>query len=113
MEVLGFNPILLVAQLVSFGFLFLVLKKFLYSKIKKTLEDRREEIRQIAEKNTDAEKKLQDLELEKANLNIKNQEELRKLISESQKNADGLKKEILIEAQEKSKKIVDRSREVG
>jgi F-type H+-transporting ATPase subunit b len=111
MEALGLNPILLVAQLISFGILFFVLKKFLYSKLRKSLEDRRENIRQITVRNTEVEKKLEDIESQKNEMQKKNQIELQNLILETQKNAEQIKKEILEQAENKSKKMVDEASE--
>jgi F-type H+-transporting ATPase subunit b len=111
MEVLGLNPILLLAQLISFGILFLVLKKFLYGNLRKSLEDRRKVISQIAEKNIEVEKRIEELEAEKIKLEDKNQEKLRKLLLDSQKDAEEIKKDILIEAEEKSKKIIEEATE--
>jgi len=111
MEALGLNPILLVAQIISFGILFIVLKKFLYSKLKKSLEDRRESIRLISSNNQEVEKKLAALELEKNEMQKKNQLELQNLTQETQKNAEAIKKEILEQAENKSKKIIEEASE--
>lgn len=111
MELLGLNPILIVSQLISFGILFFVLKKFLYGKLRKSLEDRREGIRQITIRNTEVEKKLEDLETQKNEMEKKNQIELQNLILETQKNAEQIKKEILEQAENKSKKMIDEASE--
>ena len=107
MELLGLNPVLLLAQLVSFGVLFFVLKKFLFSSIRKSLEDRTEKIRQIQENNLEFDKKLQKFEDSKSDFEKKNQEELRKLLLETQKSANEIKKEILEQADLRSKKILE------
>ncbi len=106
MEELGLNPILLVAQLISFGVLFVVLKKFLYNNLAKSLSERREGIRQIGVKTNEVEKKLVDLESQKSELVKKNQVELRKIILETQKKSEDIKKEILEAADEKSRKMI-------
>ncbi len=106
MEELGLNPILLVAQLISFGVLFVVLKKFLYNSLAKSLAERRESIRQIGVNTTQTEKKLADLETQKSDLIKKNQIEIKKLIVETQKKSEEIKKEILEQADEKSRKMV-------
>jgi F-type H+-transporting ATPase subunit b len=111
MEALGLNPVLLVAQLISFGVLFFVLKKFLYGNIRKTLEERRESIKKISTDNTEAEKKLAELEAERTELEKKNQVELRKMILETQKNAEEIKKEILSDAEARSQKMVQEAGE--
>lgn len=107
MESLGLNPILLLAQLISFGVLFFVLKKFLYSNLRKSLEDRRKKIKSIETSNIEFDKKLVALDQQKVNLEKKNQEELRKLILEAQKSADEIKKEILEEADIRGKKMIE------
>jgi len=112
MEVLGFNSLLLLAQLVSFGIVFFVLKKFLYSKLKKSLEDRRESIAQIVVKNSEVETKIQELESEKVELQKKNQTEIQKLTADAEKNAEKLKKEVLDEADLKGKKMIKEAGEV-
>lgn len=106
MEALGLNPILLMAQLISFGLLFVVLKKFLYGNIAKTLEERRQTLRGITEKNDELEKNLVELANEKVNLEKKNKIEISKLILETQKSANGIKKDIIDQAEIKSKKII-------
>jgi F-type H+-transporting ATPase subunit b len=111
MEVLGLNPILLVAQLISFSLLFFVLKKFLYGKIRKSLEERRESIRQIGVNTSEIEKKLANLETEKVELEKKNQTELRKIVLETQKNAEEIKKDILSEAEVRSQKMIQEAGE--
>jgi F-type H+-transporting ATPase subunit b len=112
MEVLGFNSLLLLAQLVSFGIVFFVLKKFLYSKLKKSLEDRRESIAQIVVKNSEVETKIQELESEKVELQMKNQTEIQKLTADAQKNAEKLKKDILDQTDLKSKKMIKEAGEI-
>jgi len=107
MEQLGLNPVLLLAQLISFGALFFVLKKFLYSSIKKALDDRTEKIREITESTILFDKKLQKFEQEKVDFEKKNQEKLQKLILDAQKDAEGMKKEILEEADSRSKKVLE------
>lgn len=111
MDILGLNPILLIAQLISFGILFIVLKKFLYGKIRSSLEERRENIRKISIRSAEAEKKLTELETEKAELEKDNQVELRKLLVDTQKNAEEIKKEILESAEAKSQKIIEEAGE--
>jgi F-type H+-transporting ATPase subunit b len=111
MDALGLNPILLISQLISFGVLFFVLKKFLYGSIRKTLEERRENIRKIGISGTEAEKKLVELEVERTELEKNNQIELRKLLLDTQKNAEEIKKEILDNAEVKSQKIIEEAGE--
>lgn len=107
MEQLGLNPVLLLAQLISFGVLFFVLKKFLYSSIRKSLNDRTKKIREITESTILFDKKLQKFEQEKVDFEKKNQEKLQKLILDAQKDAEGIKKEILDEADSRSKKVLE------
>lgn len=107
MELLGLNPVLLLAQLVSFSVLFIVLKKFLYSSIRKSLNERAKKIKEISEGTALIDKKLQQLEEEKEEMKKKNQEELQKLIAETQKDAEEIKKEIIEQADERGKKMIE------
>lgn len=110
MEALGINPVLLIAQLISFGVLFFVLNKFLYSKVRKALEDRREAVRKAINNEQVTEKKIRELEEERIKLEKKNHAEVKALLATASKNAEDLKKEVLAQAEERGKKLVEEAR---
>lgn len=110
MEALGINPVLLIAQLISFGVLFFVLNKFLYSKVRKALEDRREAVRRAIDNEAVTQKKVLELEEERIKLEKKNHAEVKALLASAQKNAEEIKKEILAETDIRGKKMIEDAR---
>lgn len=110
MEAFGLNPVLLIAQLISFGVLFFVLNKFLYKKIRQALAERREQVRNTILSERATEKKLKEIEEERIKLEKKGQAELKTLLSEARKEADKIKKDIVAEADQRRKKLVSEAR---
>ena len=106
MEALGINPVLLIAQLISFSVLVLVLNRFLYKKIKQSLEERRELIKKTISHELETEKRIKALEEERLDLKTKNQTAVKTLLVEAKKDAEVTKKEILAEAEVKAKKMI-------
>lgn len=111
MEAFGLNPILLLAQLISFGVLFAVLNKFLYKKIRQALADRREQISRTISAEKTTEKRLKEIEEERVKLEKKNQTELKAMLGEARKDAEKMKKEILAEADARGKKLIEEAKE--
>lgn len=110
MEALGINPVLLIAQLISFGVLFVVLNKFLYAKVRKALEGRREAIRKAINNEAETQKKLQELSEERIRQEKKNHAEVKSMLATAAKNAEETKKEILAEADLRGKKLMDEAK---
>lgn len=106
MEALGLNPVLFLAQVISFLVLLAVLNKFLYKKIAKALEDRRESVRLSLDKQQEIEKRLKEIEEQNKEMRKSINLESKKVLAEARKEAEETKKQILEEATDKSKKIV-------
>jgi F-type H+-transporting ATPase subunit b len=111
MEALGINPVLLIAQIISFLVLWFVLNKFLFKMIKKALEDRRNGVKKIFDDKAELETRLAKLE--------KEQEEKRKemyalgkqLESEAKKAAEETKKEIVAKAAAEGERELTKAKE--
>lgn len=111
MDAFGLNPILLIAQLISFGVLFFVLKRFLFGKIQQTLKERRERIHHALTAEQVVADKLKELDEQQNRLQKKNQAELKSMLAETSREAEKMKKEILAEAEARSRKIVEDAKE--
>ena len=110
MESLGINPVLLVAQIVSFLILFFVFKKFLYVKIIEALEERRNNIKKTFSDKEELEKKLKNIEIE---LEEKRKETLlwRKGIeTETHKEAQKIREEIVSKAADEGDRELQKAR---
>ncbi|OGD09198.1 hypothetical protein A2397_04415 [Candidatus Amesbacteria bacterium RIFOXYB1_FULL_44_23] len=95
MEELGINPVLLVAQIISFGLLFVIFKKFLFGKIQESLAERRQAVEKMFEGKAEMEKKLQEFEAEREKRKAADEVEAKKLLAESKKEAAIKRSEIV------------------
>lgn len=111
MEALGINPVLLTAQLISFLALLAVLNKFLYKKLRRSLQERREMVAATLKQKEEIDKKLAGLEEERQILKKQNQSEMKTLLAESQASAESLKKETLAQTEARAKKILEQAQE--
>jgi len=62
MSALGLDPVLLIAQIVSFSILLIVLKTFLFSKIQNALDERRLAVKNIFRDQEEIQKRLEKIE---------------------------------------------------
>lgn len=111
MEALGINPILLIAQIISFLILFWVFKKFLFGFIQKALEDRREKIAKIYTDKIELENRLAKLETEQAEKMKEIQAWKKKFEAETRKEAEGIKNEIVNKAAAEGERELIKARE--
>jgi F-type H+-transporting ATPase subunit b len=111
MEALGINPVLLIAQVISFLVLLFVMKKFLYGYIQKALEERRSNIKKIFTDKEELEKRLTDLEMEQEEKRKELQKLSKKLEAEARVTADEIKKEIVAKAQLEGERELVRAKE--
>ncbi len=102
MESLGFDWKILVIQLINFGVLYVVLKKFLYTPILKLLDDRKKGI----EKSLSDSKKI---EVELAKL----EEQKNKILDEAKKDSNKLKDEMVRMASEEKRKILEEAKKIS
>ncbi len=110
MEKLGVEPIQLLTQIFNFVVMFLVLSKFLYKPILKSLEERRKKIEeglQYAEKmKTETEKN--EKKREEIITEAKNQ--ARKIIEEGKKSGRMIEAEIVEKAHKEAQEIIAKGR---
>ena len=111
LQTLGINPVLVIAQIVSFSVLLFILNKFLYKKIQIALEERRESVRLTLEKQEEMTRRLEAMEMQEKELRKKSQAEAREALAEAKKMAEEIRKQLLSEAEEKGKKLIDQARE--
>jgi F-type H+-transporting ATPase subunit b len=111
MEELGVNPVLIVAQIVSFLILFAVFKKFLFKFIQKSLEQRRANIKDIYTGKQETEKRLAALELEQEEKRKEMKEMTKKIETEAKKVALGIRQEILAKAHEDAEREVIKAKD--
>ncbi len=102
---------LLVASIINFVILLLLLKKFLYAPILKTLDERREMIKKSMENAEFIEKeKKKTEERVKSSLKLANEESL-KIINRAHLAAEKSKTDIIDEANQQALKIIERAKE--
>lgn len=100
MEILnqfGINPLLLAAQVVNFGILLLILKKFLFKPILKVLEERKSRIEGSL-------KNAEEIEIKLARTNEKIDQMLSQALEEGQKIREQSKKEAALFLEETKQK---------
>lgn len=105
-EIITVNIWQIVVSLLNLVILFLIVKKFLYKPIKKTLKDREEK---LEEKYTQAELHLAEAESKEQELNEKLSEAkdtAEQIVSEATANAEKRKAEITAEAQAEAENII-------
>ena len=105
-EIITVNIWQIVVSLLNLVILFLIVKKFLYKPIKKTLKDREEK---LEEKYTEADERLENAKNTEAELNEKLSEadkEAEQIVSDATVVAERRKAEITAEAQAEADNIV-------
>jgi len=104
---LGIEWKLLLAQIVNFVILFLVLKKFLYKPLINLMNKRRQKIIDGLEKAKKGEEEFQKIQEMRERELAKIQKEAEVLIQKAKEIGDKKQQEILKEAEEKTKKIIE------
>lgn len=108
MEKLGIQPLLLIAQIVNFGIILFVLKKYLYQPILKLLVDRKQKIAdslKIVEAAQEAEKQL-DKKKEEAKREAR--EEAKVIIMNARRQAEQLQAEMKEAARKDIKQVKEK-----
>jgi F-type H+-transporting ATPase subunit b len=114
MEILktfGFNPLLLIAQIVNFVIVILLLKKFLYKSILDTLKKRETTIKEGLAQAEEARKMLEDTNKKEKAVLKKAQEEARKLIQDTKKQRDIILKQAEESAREHATAILTEAKQ--
>ena len=102
MEALGIDIKLLVVQIINFGILFFVLKKFLYTPILKLLDERKKEVEKQKELLTKTEEEFR-----------KGEETREKMIRQSRAEVEKERRDLINMANEEKKKILSEARKVA
>lgn len=111
MESLGINPVLLIAQLISFTILYLVLNRFLYPVIKKALDERRDAVAKTFSDREEVKRQLEEFTKDQQKEQQKTLEETRRLLDEARKSANASRQELLEQAQKESKRLVEKAQQ--
>ena len=93
MEKLGIQPLLLLAQIVNFGVIFVVLSKFLYKPVLKNLNERKKKIEESMKVISDAEEEMRKIEKRKDEAKKESREEAKVIIKNANKQSEQLKAE--------------------
>jgi F-type H+-transporting ATPase subunit b len=97
---------LLLAQLVNFAIVLLVLYKFAYKPIHKTLHDRTGKIEKGLKDAEDAQNKLAEMEKKEKEVLVKAKEEGQKIITAAEITARKNKEELLLETKQQAEKLL-------
>lgn len=109
MENLGIDLKYLIAQIVNFGILFFLLKKFLYKPILKVLDERTKRIKKGLEFAKEMEKKLKEAEAVEAEKLIQAHRQAREIIERSEGVGKKVAAEILASAKKRADAVVEKA----
>lgn len=100
LESLGINPILIIAQMISFAIVYFVFSRFLYPRLKTALEERREAISKTFADKAEIETRLQSIEQEQKAAQKKTAEEAQRMLAEAKDAAAATKADLVSKAKE-------------
>ena len=100
LETLGINPLLLIAQAISFGIVFYILSRFLFPQVRTALNDRREAVSKTYAAQAAIETRLKEFDQEQKASHQKVQEDVQRMIAEAKDAAAITKKDLVAKAQE-------------
>lgn len=107
----GFDPILLLAQIVNFVIVLWVLKKFLYKPVLTMLEERKRTIEEGLEKAERAQKLLEEIEEKEKNILKKAQQEALRILEDARNSALNIAKKAEEDALKQSERIIKETKE--
>jgi F-type H+-transporting ATPase subunit b len=110
LEKLGFDPVILVAQIVNFLIIFFLLKRFLYKPILKIIKDREEKIVQGLKQAEQAEKTLEEAGQKEAKILSKAKVEATLIIEDAKKEALDLTKSIQDNTRAETQRLIKEAR---
>jgi F-type H+-transporting ATPase subunit b len=110
MKELGIEPLLLLAQIVNFGILFFVLKKFLYKPILAMLDKRKQEIEEGLSSATKSAKQEEKLKEKEAELLLQAKKDAKVIVEQAKKQLDEQKKQIIAEAHSQATEILAKAK---
>jgi len=100
LETLGINPLLVIAQIISFLIVYFVLSRFLYPQIKTALQARRDAVAKTFADQAAIENRLKEFDQEQKEAHKKAAEDIQKLMAEAKESAAATKRELVAKAQE-------------
>ena len=106
----GFNPVLLIAQIINFLIVLIVLKKFMYKPVLDMLKKREIQIKKGLNDSTEAEKRLTEAEEKEKQIVQKARITAEKMISDARLEADELKEDSLGKTKQEAEKILEQAR---
>lgn len=109
-EQFGINWKLILAQIVNFGILFLVLKKFAYQPILNILEERRQKIARGLEMRDQAESELREAQAQKNEIIKSGSAEVTQILSSAKERAQNIENQATIQATEEAQKIINNAK---
>jgi F-type H+-transporting ATPase subunit b len=111
MESLGVNPVLILAQIISFLIIYFIFSKFLYPKIRSSLKERSEAVSKTFSDKQEIEKRLANLEIDMVDKR-KEMEMLKKTIEiEAKKSGEEIIKKLTAKAKMQSTGIMEKTQD--
>jgi F-type H+-transporting ATPase subunit b len=110
-EKLGLNGALLISQIVNFVLLIILLKRFAYEPILKTLDDRAKKIEKSLEQAKKIEEELRDTEATKVAEIRKAKEQAQEIVKSAYETAEANAQKVLDETKRKTQEIVKKAKE--
>ena len=107
----GINPVLLLAQIVNFTILLLILKRFIYKPILKSLDERKSKIAKSLREAEEIERKFQKISEEQAAILNKARTEASELISATKEEAKQLTEKSLAQTKESMQDLLNKNQD--
>jgi F-type H+-transporting ATPase subunit b len=113
MDGLGINWQLLIAEIINFGVLLLILKRFLYKPLLNLFETRRLKIEEGVKKSEEAEKSLQKIRALGEEIKEKGEEKAKEIVAGAEQKGQEKAKFILAAAEEEKVKIIEKAKKTA
>ena len=110
MEKLGINWIYLIGQIINFGIILFLLKKYLYKPVLKILDERKKKVEEGVRYSEKMEKETGELKVKEEEFLSKARKESLKIIEEARKSAEKVEKELIEKAKREANEIVKQSK---
>ncbi len=110
LHTLGIDWSLLLAQVVNFGIILFILKKFLYRPLLNLIETRRMMVKKTIENAREADRLKEEMERSRADVLRKADEEAGELLSRARKDAEAMRGQLTETAQHQADQILQKGR---
>ncbi|OGH02465.1 MAG: ATP synthase F0 subunit B [Candidatus Levybacteria bacterium RIFCSPHIGHO2_01_FULL_37_17] len=107
LEKFGFDPVILVAQIINFLIILYLLKRFLYKPILKIINDRQESVKKSLVQIEDAKKNLDRAQEERVKILIKAKDDAKSIIDDAKDTALELSKNINEDAKAETERLIN------